>query len=74
VVYAGCALLVVGVFLLFYVSQRRVWAMLSPRSDGGTDLLVAGTNQRRPELFEAEFTTLTDALDKHLRQHNEGSK
>ena len=74
VVYAGCALLVLGVFLLFYVSQRRVWAMITPREDGGTDLLVAGTNQRRPELFEAEFNTLTDALGRHLRQHNQGPK
>jgi cytochrome c biogenesis protein len=72
VVYAGSALLVAGVFLLFYVSQRRVWAMITPKADGGTSLLVGGTNQRRPELFAAEFDALTDALDRHIDQDHRG--
>ncbi|MEX0431516.1 cytochrome c biogenesis protein ResB [Spiribacter insolitus] len=66
VVYAGSALLVMGIFMLFYVSHRRVWAMVMPREEGGTDLLMAGTNQRRPEEFEAEFADLADAVENQL--------
>ena len=66
VVYAGSAMLVLGVFLLFYVSHRRVWAMIMPRQDGGTDLLMAGINPRRPEAFEAEFDALAEAVEGQL--------
>ena len=66
VLLMGSALLVLGIFLLFYVSHRRVWAMVMPREDGGTDLLMAGTNQRRPEEFETEFGELADAVENQL--------
>lgn len=68
IVYAGSAMLVIGIFLLFYVSQRRVWAMIMPREGGGTDLLMAGANQRRPEEFEQEFKTIADAVDRQMQQ------
>ncbi len=70
IVYAGSAMLVLGVFLLFYVSQRRVWAMIMPREDGGTDLLMAGANQRRPEAFEQEFETIAEAVDRQMNKLN----
>ena len=66
VVYAGSALLTIGIFLLFYVSQRRVWAMVKPGEDGRGELLMAGANQRRPEQFEQEFEDLADAVDQQL--------
>lgn len=66
VVYAGSAMLTLGVFLLFYVSHRRVWALVTPRDDGGADLLVAGANQRQPEAFAREFAELADAVDEQV--------
>ncbi len=68
VVYAGSALLVAGIFLLFYISQRRVWAMISPGQNGGTQLLIGGANQRRPEQFEHEFEALADAIDSRVNK------
>jgi len=66
IVYTGSALLTIGVFLLFYVSQRRVWALVKPGQTGGGELLMGGANQRRPEQFEEEFEQLADAVDQHL--------
>jgi len=68
IVYAGSAMLVLGIFLLFYVSQRRIWAMIMPRENGGTELLMAGANQRRPEEFEQEFKTIAEAVDQQMQQ------
>ena len=66
IVYAGSAMLTIGVFLLFYVSHRRVWALVTPRDDGGADLLVAGANQRQPEAFATEFEALANAVDTQI--------
>ena len=33
IVYLGCALLIVGVFAMLYVRERRVWVWLAPRND-----------------------------------------
>ncbi len=71
VVYAGSGLLILGIFMLFYVSQRRVWAMITPGEDGQHQLLVGGANQRRPEQFEQEFEDLADTVDQHLGQGGE---
>mgnify|MGYP002762496716 FL=1 len=70
VVYAGSAMLTIGVFLLFYVSHRRVWALITPRDNGGADLLMAGANQRQPEAFAKEFGELADAVDQQLERDN----
>jgi cytochrome c biogenesis protein len=32
IVYLGCAFLIVGIFAMLYVRERRVWVWLSPRS------------------------------------------
>jgi cytochrome c biogenesis protein len=35
IVYLGCAFLILGVFAMLYVRERRVWVWLAPRSSGG---------------------------------------
>lgn len=74
IVYTGSALLIIGIFLLFYVSHRRVWAMITPKADGTTDVLMGGVNQRRPEQFEEEFASLTRSVDQHLGPVSQTSK
>ncbi len=36
IVYAGCALLILGVFAMLYVRERRLWIWLTPAAAGGT--------------------------------------
>ncbi|GAA0779391.1 cytochrome c biogenesis protein ResB [Castellaniella ginsengisoli] len=61
VVYFGCLLLVLGVFSMFYIRERRVWVWIRPQ-DGGSAWLAAMTTQRRTLDFNHEFERLRDAL------------
>ncbi len=67
VVYAGFGLLTLGILLMFYVSHRRAWCWIKPRPDGGTDVLLAGANQRDPLGFQRSFRALADELDARLK-------
>jgi cytochrome c biogenesis protein len=62
-VYLGCILLVIGVFSMFYIRERRVWVWIRPREAGtGSELLAAMTSQRRTLDFTHEFERLKGAL------------
>lgn len=60
-VYFGCLLLVIGVFLLFYLPQRRIWLWLEPDGDD-SKVLMAGTSNRNPREFDAVFASQQQAL------------
>ncbi|MES2319734.1 MAG: cytochrome c biogenesis protein ResB [Pseudomonadota bacterium] len=61
VVYLGCVLLVLGVFAMFYIRERRVWVWV--RDDGaGAHALMAMSTQRKTLDFEQEFNTLKATL------------
>ncbi|MFT0531947.1 cytochrome c biogenesis protein ResB [Castellaniella hirudinis] len=60
-VYIGCLLLVLGVFSMFYIRERRVWVWVRPSADGSS-WLAAMTTQRRNLDFIHEFQRLRAAL------------
>lgn len=64
-VYLGCLMLILGIFFMFYISHRRLWAVLEP-TDGGTRVLFAGAVNRNPEEFSREFEILGNAIDGRL--------
>lgn len=53
-VYLGCIFLVLGVFSMFYIRERRIWVWLKPQGQG-TEMLAAMTSQRRTLDFNHEF-------------------
>lgn len=53
-VFPGCLLLVLGVFFMFYLPQRRIWFVLEQEADQ-TSLLLAGSAQRNRYDFDREF-------------------
>jgi len=63
VVYLGCLLLVLGVFAMIYVRERRLWIWIRP-GDGnsGAQALMAMSTQRRSLDFDKEFERLKAAL------------
>ena len=65
VVYTGFTLLVMGVFIMFYTSHRRLWAWLAVE-DGATRLILAGTGNRRQTEFAHEFVGLRAMLERRL--------
>lgn len=66
VVYFGCFLLVLGVFSMLYIRERRVWVWIRP--DGGSPdsgsatALMAMSSQRKTLDFEREFEQLKAKL------------
>ncbi|HEX7388099.1 MAG TPA: cytochrome c biogenesis protein ResB [Castellaniella sp.] len=60
-VYIGCLLLILGVFSMFYIRERRIWVWIRP-SNRGSNWLAAMTTQRRTLDFNHEFERLREAL------------
>ena len=62
VVYLGCLLLVLGVFAMLYIRERRLWVWLRPDADGGVRTLMAMSTQRRSLDFDKEFEQMKARL------------
>jgi len=60
-VYLGCAFLIIGVFLLFYLPQRRLWLIVKPATQGAS-VLLAGMSNRNPHEFELFFAQISQTL------------
>ena len=65
IVYLGCLFLVLGVFTMFYVRDRRIWVWCRPAEHAkGTCVLAAMTSQKRTLDFNREFDRFKAALNK----------
>lgn len=65
IVYTGFGLLIMGVFIMFYLPQRRVWALL--RQEGGmTRVVFAGSTNRDSLGFAKDFADLRTGLEARL--------
>ena len=63
VVYLGCVFLVLGVFAMFYIRERRLWIWVRDGEDGGpAHALMAMSTQRKTLDFEHEFNDLKAKL------------
>ena len=61
VVYLGCALLIIGVFAMLYVRERRLWVWLAPQGSGSSATLALSSNRQTLEA-DREFARLRDKL------------
>lgn len=61
VVYLGCALLILGVFAMLYVRERRVWVWVVPQ-DGRTHATMALSTNRKTLDGDKEFAQLAQKL------------
>ena len=62
VVYLGCLLLVLGVFSMFYIRERRVWVWIKQQPDNTSHAILAMSTQRKTLDFEKEFERLKTEL------------
>ena len=61
VVYLGCLFLIIGVFAMLYVRDRRLWIWLTPTEHGCHAQMAWSTNRKTLD-GEREFATLTAKL------------
>ena len=57
-VYLGCGLLIVGVFAMLYIRERRLWIWLEPAAGGTTRVTLALSSTRTTLDTDAEFDRL----------------
>lgn len=62
IVYFGCLLLVLGVFSMFYIRERRVWIWIKSEEGGGAHAIMAMSSQRKTLDFEKEFEVFKQQL------------
>ncbi len=66
VVYTGCAFLILGVFAMLYIRERRVWVWLTPDTttgiSTGTKASMALSTNRKTMDGDHEFAHLTEKL------------
>ena len=60
-VYLGSTLLIIGVFAMLYIRERRLWIWLQP-SGAGTEVTTALSTTRRTIDADAEFDRLKRAI------------
>jgi cytochrome c biogenesis protein len=61
VVYLGCLFLIMGVFAMFYIRERRLWIWIKHEANG-SQVLMALSSQRKTLDFEREFEILRSDL------------
>jgi len=66
IVYLGCALMSMGLYMAFFMSHRRLWVQAT-ETGGKTSLKVAGTAHKQRESFEHR-------VDKAIGLLSEGGK
>ncbi|RJG02356.1 cytochrome c biogenesis protein ResB [Noviherbaspirillum sedimenti] len=62
VVYLGCLLLVLGIFAMLYIRERRVWIWIKSDATGNAQALMAMSSQRKTLDFDKEFEIFRQQL------------
>jgi cytochrome c biogenesis protein len=61
-VYLGAVLLIVGVFAMLYIRERRLWIWITAAEGGACQLTAALSTTRRTMDADTEFTHIRQAL------------
>ena len=61
IVYLGCALLIIGIFAMLYVRERRLWVWLAPQGAGSEATIALSSNRQTMEV-DREFAGLRNKL------------
>ena len=60
IVYLGTFFLMIGVFMMLYVRDRRIWFWVNRQEDGGSTIRAAMTSHKRTLDFRKEFNKFKD--------------
>lgn len=61
-VYSGCLLMLVGLFIAFFLSHRKIYALVQPQEDGSRILFAGDTNKNKVG-FSDKFSELINKLE-----------
>lgn len=60
-VYLGCGLMLLGLYMAFFMSHRRIWLLVN-KQEKGTSVLISGTANKNKTGFEGTFKDLAERL------------
>lgn len=63
IVYLGCLFLVIGVFSMFYIRERRAFFWVTPTGDEGARVLMGMSTTRKTMDFEKEYAAIVEELN-----------
>ncbi len=61
IVYIGCILMLIGLWVAFFVFHKRIWILVRKENDT-THIFLAGTTNKNKAGFETEFNALSDTV------------
>ncbi len=61
IVYIGCGMMILGLFIAFFMSHRRIWILIG-RQNETTTVILTGSANKNKNGFEETFYTLADTL------------
>ncbi|MDR9502320.1 MAG: cytochrome c biogenesis protein ResB [Desulfurivibrionaceae bacterium] len=61
IVYLGCGLMLIGLWVAFFVFHKRLWILVRREQDS-THIFLGGTTNKNKAGFETEFNTLSDSV------------
>jgi len=62
VVWLGCALMIIGIAMAFFLSHQRVWVRLAQGQDGRVEVVLAGSASRNRLAFEKKFEKIQSGV------------
>ncbi len=64
-VYVGCGLMLLGLYMAFFMSHKRIWLLVS-EIENETSIFVSGTTNKNKAGFDKIFNDLEDSLKQGL--------
>ncbi len=61
VIWLGCTVMVIGLYLAFFIAHRRVWVRIG-ENDGAVEVKIAGSANKNRETFVTEFQRFGDLI------------
>lgn len=65
VVYLGFGLLILGLYMAFFMSHRRIWLIIT-QQDAQTNITLRGTTNKSTTGFTVQFNHLAETIEGHL--------
>ncbi|MBW2659931.1 MAG: cytochrome c biogenesis protein ResB [Deltaproteobacteria bacterium] len=65
-VYIGCGLMLLGLFIAFFMSHKRIWLSIQRDDDKTSSLLLSGSANKNRTDFSRQFSLLAEQLSKKI--------
>jgi len=67
VIWAGCGLMMLGIYFSFFIFHRRIWVRLRPAGEGKLTLEIFGQTRKAEGMFEKQIKILGQTLAQEIK-------